>query len=267
VLIDNRRMQTATFRQIASYVATAALAVFIAPLHAQTRLTADDYSRAEQFLGYNTNRLVLHLAAQPTWVGDDRLWYRTTTENGTEFFQVDAATGARTPAFDQAKIAAALSSAARSNYAAVPAAVQSVRIQHRPQGHFLQRRRKPVDVRCGGDAMRQQAAASGAAVRRLARRQTRRLHPQLQLVGSRHGIRKRNSADERRRQEYGYATDNAGWIHSDNAILLWSPDSKKIATFQQDERGTGDMYLVSTAVGHPRLEAGSTRCRVTPRFS
>src|SRR5262245_60112285 len=111
-------MQTATIRQIAFLAATATLVVFIAPLHAQTRLTADDYSRAEQFLGYNTNRLVLHLAAQPTWVGDDRFWYRTTTENGTEFFQVDAATGARTAAFDQAKIAAALSSAARSNYSA-----------------------------------------------------------------------------------------------------------------------------------------------------
>ena len=56
-------------------------------------------------------------------------------------------------------------------------------------------------------------------------------------------------------KEYGYATDNAGWIHSANPILLWSPDSKKIATFQQDERGTGEMYLVSTAVGPPRLEA------------
>jgi len=33
------------------------------------------------------------------------------------------------------------------------------------------------------------------------------------------------------------------------------PDSKKIATFQQDERGVGDMYLVSTAVGHPTLQA------------
>src|SRR6185503_6196501 len=51
------------------------------------------------------------------------------------------------------------------------------------------------------------------------------------------------------------ATDNAGWTHSDRAILVWSPDSKKIATFQQDQRQTGDMYLVSTNVGHPRLEA------------
>src|SRR5262245_26406682 len=43
-LIDNRRMQTATIRQITSLAATATLVVFIAPLHAQTRLTADDYS-------------------------------------------------------------------------------------------------------------------------------------------------------------------------------------------------------------------------------
>jgi dipeptidyl aminopeptidase/acylaminoacyl peptidase len=56
-------------------------------------------------------------------------------------------------------------------------------------------------------------------------------------------------------KDFGYATDNAGWTHSDRAILKWSPDSRKIATFQQDQRGVGEMYLVSTTVGHPRLEA------------
>ena len=52
-------------------------------------------------------------------------------------------------------------------------------------------------------------------------------------------------------KDFGYATDNAGWTKSDRPILLWSPDSKKIATFQQDERGVGEMYLVNTKVGHP----------------
>lgn len=56
-------------------------------------------------------------------------------------------------------------------------------------------------------------------------------------------------------KDFGYATDNAGWTHSDRAILLWSPDSKKIATFQQDQRNVSDMYLVSTNVGAPNLEA------------
>ncbi|MCY7374604.1 MAG: S9 family peptidase [Pyrinomonadaceae bacterium] len=56
-------------------------------------------------------------------------------------------------------------------------------------------------------------------------------------------------------KDFGYATDNAGWVHSDRAILVWSNDSKKIATFQQDQRGVSDMYLVTTNVGAPKLEA------------
>ncbi|MGD9562172.1 MAG: DPP IV N-terminal domain-containing protein [Pyrinomonadaceae bacterium] len=56
-------------------------------------------------------------------------------------------------------------------------------------------------------------------------------------------------------ENFGYATDNAGWKHSDRAIVLWSPDSKKVATFQQDQRHVSDMYLVKTTVGAPVLEA------------
>ncbi len=55
-------------------------------------------------------------------------------------------------------------------------------------------------------------------------------------------------------KDFGYATDNAGWKHTDRAIVLWSPDSKKIATFQQDQRHVSDMYLVKTKVGEPELE-------------
>jgi hypothetical protein len=42
---------------------------------------------------------------------------------------------------------------------------------------------------------------------------------------------------------------------SDAAILLWSPDSTKIATFQQDQRKTGEMYLVPVTNTHPALRA------------
>ncbi len=54
--------------------------------------------------------------------------------------------------------------------------------------------------------------------------------------------------------DFGYATDNAGWVHSNRPVVKWSPDSKKIATFQQDDRSVGDMYLVKTKVGTPELE-------------
>ena len=55
-------------------------------------------------------------------------------------------------------------------------------------------------------------------------------------------------------ENFGYATDNAGWRKSDKPVLLWSPDSKKIATFQQDQRHVSDMYMIKTQVGAPELK-------------
>lgn len=56
-------------------------------------------------------------------------------------------------------------------------------------------------------------------------------------------------------KDYGYATNNAGWIQSNGPVLKWSPKSDKIATFRQDARGVGEMYLTTTNVGHPKLQA------------
>jgi dipeptidyl aminopeptidase/acylaminoacyl peptidase len=56
-------------------------------------------------------------------------------------------------------------------------------------------------------------------------------------------------------ENFGYATDNAGWRKSDRPIVTWSPDSKKVATYRQDQRHVSDMYLVSTNVGAPKLQA------------
>jgi len=56
-------------------------------------------------------------------------------------------------------------------------------------------------------------------------------------------------------KDFGYATNDAGWTHGDLPILVWSPDSNKIATFQQDQRRVLESYLVETNVGHPKLHA------------
>ena len=55
--------------------------------------------------------------------------------------------------------------------------------------------------------------------------------------------------------DYGYATNNAGWIKNDGPVLKWDPNSEKIATFRQDAREVGEMYLITTKVGHPKLKA------------
>jgi len=42
-------------------------------------------------------------------------------------------------------------------------------------------------------------------------------------------------------KDFGYATNNAGWTKRDSPVLMWSPNSDKIATFQHDGRGVGEM--------------------------
>jgi dipeptidyl-peptidase 4 len=55
-------------------------------------------------------------------------------------------------------------------------------------------------------------------------------------------------------EHFGYATNNAGWTRSDAPVVVWSPDSRRIATFRHDARGVSDMFLVNTAVGAPELQ-------------
>ena len=62
---------------------------------APTALTAADYARAEKFMAYNTTPLVLHSGVRPTWLPDDRFWYRTTTEKGSEAVLIDPASATR----------------------------------------------------------------------------------------------------------------------------------------------------------------------------
>src|SRR5256884_360354 len=58
----------------------------VAPIAAQQRpvVTADDYARAERFLGYNTTPLVFGVGVRPTWLADGggRFWYRIAIPQG-----------------------------------------------------------------------------------------------------------------------------------------------------------------------------------------
>jgi dipeptidyl aminopeptidase/acylaminoacyl peptidase len=55
-------------------------------------------------------------------------------------------------------------------------------------------------------------------------------------------------------KDFGYATNNAGWTRDKTPVVKWSPDSKKIATFQHDGRNVKEMALWSTKVGHPDID-------------
>ncbi|HUA82642.1 MAG TPA: DPP IV N-terminal domain-containing protein [Bryobacteraceae bacterium] len=228
------------------------------PLAAQT-LTTADYAHAEQFMPYNVNPLVYHAGVRPTWIDDGHFWYRTTTPEGSEFIMVTAATGAKAWAFDQAKIAAALSAATGNTYHA----------NHLPFTDFdwsdgaitvnVAPRRWKCDL-AGTQCVSEGAARGGRGGRgggndSISPDKKRAVFIRDSNLWSRDiSTGKETQLTSDGVKDFGYSTDNAGWASSDRPIVLWSPDSKKIATYQQDQRGVGEMYLVSTQVGHPEMK-------------
>ncbi|HMG75554.1 MAG TPA: DPP IV N-terminal domain-containing protein [Pyrinomonadaceae bacterium] len=246
----------------------AASLLFTISVVAQERaaLTSADYARAEKLMGYNTSPLVFRSGVRPTWTPDDRFWYRITTAEGSEFLRVDPAKGTREPAFDHAKVAAALSEAAGATYDArhLPFTQFDFSSDGQTISFTVRQRRWKCDLqtnKCVAEAGADPGAAAPGAARARALEVMSPDRKRAAFIRD-FNLWVRDVASGKETQlttdgvkDFGYATDNAGWVHSDRAILLWSPDSKKIATFQQDQRKVGEMYLVETKVGHPTLQA------------
>jgi dipeptidyl aminopeptidase/acylaminoacyl peptidase len=190
--------------------------------HASRSLAAEDYARAERFMTYNTTPLVLRSGVRPTWLDDGRFWYAVTTEAGREAILVDPGKRTKAPCD-------------------LPACREAVQL---PAG----RGARPDARGNRGSAAAANDVVSPDGTRAAFVREhnlwVRDLATKKETQLTRDGVK-----------DYAYATNNAGWTKSDRPILLWSPDSKKIATFQHDQRKVGEMYLVSTTVGHPELQA------------
>lgn len=226
-------------------------ALMVVAQQATTKVTAEDYAKAEKFMPYEAAPLVYGIV-RPTWLQDDRFWYRENTPEGFQFVIVDAQ-GKHTPAFDQAKVAAALSAASG----------KAQQAQKLPMGELADDAQS-VTFRVGPKSYKCDVQGTKCEAVNAEQIRNEVLSPDKNLAAF---IRDwnlwvRDTATGRETQlttdgvkDYGYATDNAGWIRSDRPIVVWSPDSKKIATFQQDQRKDGDMYLVSTTIGHPKLDA------------
>lgn len=252
------------------FLLTFTSSVIILLSHAQDNaLTVKDYQQAESLMGYNTQKYIDRGNVSANWISDDKSWYRVLTPTGSEFIVVDAAKGTRSAAFDQQKLATVLSSATGRSYTASMLPFQSISysadgngILFRADGkqwrYDLQNNSVAADTtqlrnnmgrqgggrfRGGGNEVLSPDGSKAAYIKEynLWLRDIK-TNQQTQLTTD--GIK-----------DFGYATDNAGWTSSDRPVVRWSPDSKKIATFKDDQRNVGDMYLTTTNVGHPTLKA------------
>ncbi len=234
------------------------LATGTAALAQGQALTLQDYARAERFMPYVTRPLVDHDVRTVHWLEDGRFWYVDHDAQGDHYLVRDVRTGTTAPLFDQVRLAALLTKASGKPVAAGKLGLTDVRPVG--EGRFevaLAGRRYLCDLQGAGSCVDPRAGLKTGkepGVLSPDRRQ------EAFIRGWNLWVRDLATGQETQLttdgvENFGYATDNAGWEHSDRAIVVWSPDSTKIATFQQDQRQDGDMYLVSTQVGHPQLKA------------
>ncbi len=240
---------------VATFVATAPAAAQQAP---QRVLTEEDYARAEQYLGQNTSRLVFGASVRPNWLESGRFWYRNTIPEGAEFVMVDPEARTRDLAFDHERLAEALSAAADTTYEPfdLPFRTFHLEADGRSISFDIGSQRYTCDIeayRCTSEQAERQSTDRNAITSPDGKYAAFIRDYNLWVRETETGEETQLTTDGI--EYFGYATNNAGWVKSDRPVLLWSPDSKMIATFQHDGRGVGEMYLVSTNVGHPRLEA------------
>jgi len=236
----------------------AGIAPAVAQQQTQPVITAADYAHAERFLSANTTPLVSGVMTRPTWLPDGRLSYRNSIPEGSEFVLADPVKRSRKRAFDHARLAMALSALADTTYE--PFRLPFTQFEFSDDGRSITfsigRRQYTCDLqhyRCTPVRGPRRARNRNAVISPDGKRAAFIRDYNLWIRDVENGKETQLTTDGVK--DFGYATNNAGWTKRDSPVLLWSPNSNKIATFQHDGRGVGEMYLVSTNVGHSRLEA------------
>ena len=216
--------------------------------------TLEDYQRAEQFLPPNANPLVTGRILRQYWQAGDRLVYRKSVAGGSEILIADSLTGRKTTVFDPINLANAIGEITGDTPDSADLDLRNLEVSENLD---------VLSFTYEGDDYRLETAEFSLQKLQEAPPNEFLSPDESKAAFIRdHNLWLRDTLTDAVTQltfdgveNYGYATNNAGWLRDDGPVLLWSPDSQKIATFRHDSRKVGDMYLVTTEVGHSTLDA------------
>ena len=254
-------------RHLSSFRLTLVVGIGVAaPFVANAQPTRTDYARAEQLLSWNAQELLVNDAVQPRWMSGDRFWYRNRSARGWEYLIVDAATGARRPAFDHSRLASALSVAADTTYDATKLPFRDiVWVNTEKAIRFSVGRNKnwTCDVTtyaCTGPdtlAVDKRSEVKSPDGNWVAYEKSGNVY-----VRSVEGVEKALTTDGN--ADWGYALSNVGCCQQVTNVrnkteqrpaVLWSPDSKRLAVTKWDQRGVRQMHLLETKNPGPVLHS------------
>lgn len=220
-----------------------------------------DYHRAERFLNWNTADLVAGDQVNPIWLPDgNRFWYRNKTGGGSEFIIVDPVRNTRAPAFDHAKLAAAMTLAADSSFEPHKLPFSVFEFTEGEQAIEFNARRKRFEctittyICTVGDTVpdRDAYVASPDSTLEVFYND---YNLWLRPLGG--GDSTQLTTDGEQWWSYGAGEKRPGErMRNDSSRnrpnVRWSPDSKKIAVYRQDFRGVEHMHYISYTPQRPR---------------
>lgn len=210
---------------------------------------------AEKNLSWNLNRRLVDQPARPVWQRDDTFWYHLQTRDGDRFVFVDPEAGVKRAAFDHGRLAEALTR--RTGYEISAERLPFLHFDYVDDREAIRFGFREKIWRC--DIIRYRCSEVGVLPQSLpasvdspdGRFSAFVRDYNLWLLDRE--MEKEIRLTEDGKRGYGYATDSQGWTRSDRPILVWSPDSRRIATFRQDEREVGLMPIVRTGEPRPTL--------------
>ena len=223
--------------------------------------TATDQRRlcpAERYLIWNIGTLVFKTQVVPHFTGQgDRFWYKVDTQGGKEFVLIDPAANARRPAFDQAKLASALSAASGTSYEPKKLPFDSIEFvkEGRAIRFEVEKDRWTCDL--ASYACSKEDAPKGAG-------EGETLSPDgrwaafvkdhnLYVRPAAGGAETQLTTDGEPYCDYGSEAEQSTSAVTDRLsskkqppVLLWSPDSSKILTHRLDQRKVEPLYLLQS---------------------
>ncbi len=259
-----------------------ALFVLIPTAFCQTNIA--DYARAEQFVPDNVIPMLYNMSVTPNWIdGTHYFWYLNTGRMGKEFFLVDAVNATKMPAFDHEMLAKALGLASGTEvnpsnlpfsdiafrngsiefsalnktwqYDLKAFAIVEVRLG-RAAPHFFRPRRhgevyaiteiKPIKASGPGETLSPDGTLAAFV-------QDHNLWMKEIATGRKYSLTTNGSED------YAYAGRSGTVLHPVSLVRLnetplpyavWSPDSRRIATFRMDQRNVTPLSLLQYVPGN-----------------
>jgi dipeptidyl aminopeptidase/acylaminoacyl peptidase len=218
-----------------------------AEAQAQAPVTRADYQRA-QGLSDRYEPLAVNVPDAATWAGKThRFYYNRSTKDGHEFIVVDADTLKKAPAFDHARLAAALSKTAEASYTAARLPFTAFTLNDEGDRMTMQidgvrwsctlsdyacRRPEPPPPMVNGAVRRGISGPVRASDAAISPRVKLSPDGAWEAAVQNYNVIVRALKPARAKAPVVLSTDGSEGNYYDVASIVWSPDSKRLAAYR-----------------------------------